>query len=234
MSRHLVLVEDDPTIRELVAEKLKTRGFEVDSFDSAAPLMDGEARGDLYIVDVMLKGDATGLDLCRELRKTTPTLPILILSALSEPTDRIEGLKSGADDYLGKPFEMDELILRIEGMLRRQSWYGNLPTESAVFHWDGNSVNFQTLQARKGDKGFSLGQREGMILKLLIEKEGEVVSRDEILDQVWGYAVFPSARTVDNFILRLRKLFEDEPSTPKYIHSVRGLGYRFTSGQKNI
>lgn len=231
MSHHLVLVEDDPTIRELVANKLRTRGFEVDSFDSATPLMDGRPKGDLYIVDVMLKGDATGLDLCKVLRSQTPTLPILILSALSEASDRIEGLKSGADDYLGKPFEMDELILRIEGMLRRQSWYGNLPQERTVFQWADNSVDFQTLAASKGRETFTLGQREGMILKLLIEREGEVVSRDEILDQVWGYAVFPSARTVDNFILRLRKLFEDEPSAPKYIHSVRGLGYRFTSGK---
>lgn len=232
MSAKLILVEDDPTIRELVAEKLRTRGFAVDAFDSAASLMTGEVTADLFIVDVMLKGSQSGLDLCRSLRSRAPTLPILILSALSDASDRIEGLKSGADDYMGKPFEMDELLLRIEGMLKRSSWYERFPRDSSVFQWAENAINFQTLQGRHGKSTFVLGQREGMILKLLVEKEGEVVSRDEILDQVWGYAVFPSARTVDNFILKLRKAFEDEPGTPKYIHSVRGQGYKFTSGSK--
>jgi len=231
---HLVLVEDDPTIRELVAARFKKHGFTVDTFDSATPLMtEVPIPADLYVVDVMLKGSSTGLDLCRWLRAKSPMIPILILSALSEANDRIEGLRSGADDYLGKPFEMDELLLRIDGMLRRRSWYGKFPSDQSTFTWDDNMINFQTLQGSKGGNSFLLGQREGMILKLLVEREDEVVSRDEILDQVWGYSVFPSARTVDNFILRLRKLFEVEPSEPQYIHSVRGLGYKFTSGKKS-
>jgi two-component system alkaline phosphatase synthesis response regulator PhoP len=228
----LVLIEDDPTIRELVARRLQSKGYTVSTFDHAEPLMNpgDKPLGDLFIVDIMLKGSTSGLDLCRTLRGKFPTLPILILSALSEATDRIEGLKSGADDYLGKPFEMEELFLRIEGMLRRSSWYGNFPNNQSLFLFGDCEVNFQTLQARKGSTRFTLGQREGMLLKLLIEREGEVVTRDEILDQVWGYAVFPSVRTVDNFILRLRKLFEDNPGEPVHIQSVRGQGYLFHSG----
>lgn len=232
MNPRLVVVEDDPTIREIVADRLKTEGFEVSTYASAQPLMEKTpAPAELYIIDIMLQGEQTGLDLCRKLRADSPMLPILILSALSEPSDRIEGLRSGADDYLGKPFEMEELLLRVSSMLRRTAWYERFPSNRTEHEWDHNRINFKTGQGSHGAESFVLGQRECMILKLLIEREGDVVSRDEILDQVWGYAVFPSARTVDNFIVRLRKAFEEEPSRPKYFHSVRGLGYKFTSGK---
>jgi two-component system alkaline phosphatase synthesis response regulator PhoP len=229
----LVLVEDDPTIRELVAEKLRQKGYQVDVTGQAEDLLGKEIQADLYIVDIMLRGRATGLDLCRDLRDRSATVPILILSALADASDRIEGLRSGADDYLAKPFEMEELLLRIDGMLKRRSWYGRLPAGGSVFTWGENSVDFTKLEGRRGDATFSMSQKECMLLKLLVEKEGQVVSRDEILNQVWGYNVFPSTRTVDNFILRLRRYFEKVPSNPKYLHSVRGMGYKFTSGSKS-
>ncbi|MSP19522.1 MAG: response regulator transcription factor [Bdellovibrionales bacterium] len=228
MGNRICLVEDDPTIRELVAEKLAQRGYAVDVFEQAELLIEiSDKKWDLYILDVLLAGETSGLELCLSLREKYPTLPILMLSALSEPSDRIEGLKVGADDYLTKPFEMEELLLRVDGMLKRRSWYAQLPSNLSVFEWDDKAIDFVKFEGRKGKDIFSLTQKECMLMKLLVEKEEQVVSRDEILNQVWGYDVFPSARTVDNFILRLRKLF-DNPGSPKYIHSIRGAGYKFS------
>ena len=225
----ICFVEDDPTIRELVSEKLRSKGYEVTTYDAAEPLLGKKVdEWELYLVDVMLRGKKTGLDLCQDLRSRSVTVPILILSALSEPNDRVEGLKQGADDYLAKPFEMEELLLRIEGMLKRRWWYARLPKETAIFTWADKQIDFVKFEGTNGGKQFSLSQKECMLMKLLIEKEGQVVSRDEVLNYVWGYNAFPSNRTVDNFIVRLRKFFEEEPSEPKYIHSVRGLGYKFT------
>jgi two-component system alkaline phosphatase synthesis response regulator PhoP len=222
------LVEDDPTIRELVADKLRQRGYYVDSFESAEEVHNViERRWELYILDIMLSGETSGLELCSILKRKQPTLPILLISALSEPNDRVEGLKVGADDYLTKPFEMEELLLRVEGMLKRRSWYSSLPSNLAIFDWDHCSVDFVRFEGRKGKQVFSLSQKECMLMKLLVEKENRVVTRDEILNQVWGYDVFPSSRTVDNFIVRLRKYFDD-PEAPKYFHSIRGAGYKFT------
>lgn len=225
----ICFIEDDPTILELVSEKLRSKGYEVATYEAAEPLMGQKVEEyDLYLVDVMLRGKKTGLDLCQDLRSRSVTIPILILSALSEPNHRVDGLKRGADDYLSKPFEMEELLLRIEGMLKRRLWYARLPKETALFSWADRQIDFVKLEGRSGGQTFSMTQKECMLMKLLIEKEGQVVSRDEVLNFVWGYDAFPSNRTVDNFIVRLRKFFEEEPSKPKYIHSVRGLGYKFT------
>jgi two-component system, OmpR family, alkaline phosphatase synthesis response regulator PhoP len=230
MSASLCLVEDDPTIRQFVASKLRDRGFSVDVYEESAPVLrDLETKSwDLFILDVLLPGDLSGLELCKRLRDREHTTPVLMLSALSDPADRIEGLKVGADDYLGKPFETEELLLRIDGMLKRRSWYGKLPRNSSQYEWNGCVIDFVKFEAAVNGKRFLLSQKECMLMKLLIEHEGEVVSRDEILDKVWGYNVFPSSRTVDNFILRLRRYF-DNPGSPRYIHSVRGMGYKFTS-----
>jgi two-component system, OmpR family, alkaline phosphatase synthesis response regulator PhoP len=225
------IVEDEPTIRELVAERLRNEGFDVDEFDSPASLDRARAEWpkiDLFVVDILFHGDRAGLEICSKLRAASPTLPVLILSALSEPLDRIEGLKAGADDYLTKPFEMEELLLRVRGMLKRRSWYAELPQQGSVFAWGSCSIDFVRLEGKKGSETFALTQKEAMLMKCLIQREGQVVGRDEILDKVWGYDVFPSSRTVDNFIVRLRKYFEERPGEPKHIHSVRGMGYKFT------
>lgn len=232
----LWFVEDDPTIRELVSERLRSRGYAVEPFESAEPVMEKireDQAADLYILDVLLQGEYSGLELCQRIREKYPSVPILFLSALSEPSDRIEGLRSGADDYLGKPFEMEELLLRVEGMLKRRSWYRSLPEDRADYAWGENSIDFLSFEGRRGFERFLLSEKECMLMKLLIEKTDCVVTRDEILDRVWGYNAFPSTRTVDNFILRLRKYFERDPHHPKYIHSVRGVGYKFTSGERN-
>lgn len=229
MNAKLCFVEDDPTIRELVSKKLGKFGFEVDVFEDAESVLALPFKWDLYILDVMLSGDTSGLQLCEEIRKSNASAPVLMLSALSDSSDRIDGLRVGADDYLTKPFEMEELLLRVQGMLRRRSWYGKLPKESSTHSWDGRSVDFLKLVGSNHENTFPLTQKEAMLMKLLIEREGDIVSRDEMLDRVWGYDVYPSSRTVDNFILRLRKYFEDEPANPRYLHSVRGMGYKFTS-----
>lgn len=234
MRAHICLVEDDSTIQELVKEKLQRKGFLVDAFDEAEALNRPFLPHDLYILDVMLQGDSSGLDLCDEIRKQHPEVPILILSALAEPQDRIEGLRLGADDYLGKPFEMEELILRVEGMLKRRQWYSLKPARGAVFRWDLCEIDFSNRFGKKAGEKFVLGQKECMIMKLLIENEGQTVSRDEILEKVWGYQVFPSNRTVDNFMVRLRKCFESDPAKPRYLHSVRGTGYRFISQSEGL
>lgn len=236
MKDQICLVEDDPTIRQFVGERLQKEGYLVDTFNSAEPVAEKIKDNyfwDLYILDILLEGSATGLDLCQLLKQSLPTVPILILSALSEPSDRIEGLKIGADDYLTKPFEMEELLLRVAGMLQRRTWYKALPKNSSTYRWGENRINFQNFEATSHSRKFQLSQKECMIMKLLIERENEVVARDEILNRVWGYNAFPSSRTVDNFILRLRKYFERVPSRPEHIHSVRGAGYKFTSEVEN-
>ncbi len=225
----ICLVEDDPAIGEFVSNKLKHSGFEVAAFSTADEVrVKGDRNYDLYILDWMLPGEMSGLQLCEWIRESSATVPVLILSALSDPGHRVEGLKVGADDYLSKPFEMEELLLRVNGMLRRRSWYGALPAEGSVYKWGGCSIDFERFTGTAEGRSFQLTQKECMLMKLLIENEGRVVSRDVVLDRVWGYHLFPSTRTVDNFVLRLRKYFEKEAGKPEHILSVRGLGYRFT------
>lgn len=229
MNARICLVEDDPVIREIVGKKLSQASYFVESFSEAEALSQKKPDFDLFILDVLLAGEKSGLDLCEEIRKSQPEVPILILSALSEPQNRIEGLRLGADDYLGKPFEMEELLLRVKGMLKRRQWYSAKPSRGSLFQWEAGEVDFTKRTAQTPRERVLLSQKECMILKLLIEKEGEVVHRDEILEKVWGYHLYPSNRTVDNFMVRIRKIFEPNPSQPKYFHSVRGEGYLFSS-----
>lgn len=234
MSARICLVEDDPTIRELVGEKLLGKGYQLESFSEAEAISRGFTDYDLFVLDVMLQGEQSGLELCEEIRKHNSEVPVLILSALSEPQDRIEGLRLGADDYLGKPFEMEELLLRVEGMLKRRQWYAMRPAKGSIFKWEAGEVDFSSRTVKTSTEKIQLSQKENMILKLLIEREGKTVSRDEILEKVWGYHLFPTNRTVDNFMVRLRKIFESNPAQPRYFLSVRGEGYRFTSKREEV
>lgn len=230
MTPRLCLVEDDPTIRELLSRRLERAGYTVDVFPEAKELLGRTTLEPyaLFLVDVLLDGEPAGLVLCRHLRALSPTVPILILSALSEASNRIEGLKDGADDYVTKPFEMEELLIRIEKMLLRSAWLRRNVDGDRQFAWDGISVDFASLEANVRGSTITLSPREAMLLRLLVELRGQVVSRDTILERVWGGDAFPSTRTVDNFLVRLRRYFEPEPKTPRYFHSVRGMGYKFT------
>jgi two-component system alkaline phosphatase synthesis response regulator PhoP len=157
--------------------------------------------------------------------------PVLFLSAKGQVEDRVQGLRAGGDDYLPKPFHLPEFLLRVENMLRRQDWgSGTLTGTNDTLRFGGHKVDFRTWTATlAGGRQEPLGERELKILKLFHERRGEVVSRDDILDGVWGDDAFPSSRTVDNFVVRLRRLFEPDAATPRYFHTVWGVGYRFVS-----
>lgn len=230
MTRHILVVEDEMHLAEGIRANLVAEGHKV----SIAP--DGEkalelwrAGGiDLVILDIMLP-KLDGFSVCEEIRKKGGQEPILFLTARNSPDDRVRGLELGGDDYLGKPFNLAELLLRVQAMLRRQEWYGVLPGSEPVVSVGTTKVDFRSYEVIEADGTRDLmTQKEAMILKLLVERDGEVVSREEILDRVWGYDVFPSTRTIDNFVVRVRKRFEKDPAHPRHFLTVRGVGYRYS------
>lgn len=227
--KRILVVEDEESLRETLVLNLELEGYEpvgASSGIEAAELLKNQ-HFDLAILDIMLPG-MNGLELCTSIRISGNTTPILMLTARDSPEDRIEGLRTGADDYLGKPFHLEELLLRIRNLLRRTE---SDPLEGPLapwLHFGENTVDFQTFEATTPRGTFSLTKKECALLRLLSERPGEVVSRSQILQIVWGYDVYPSTRTIDNFILNFRKHFEEDPKDPKHFHSVRGVGYRFT------
>ncbi len=230
MKKHILIVDDEEHLADALAHNLQFEGF------STTTAYDGEeglqlarrVQFDLVILDIMMP-KLDGLEVCKRLRATGSRVPILFLTARSADADRLLGLKVGADDYVAKPFLLEELILRIHGIFRRQEWYRSAPEEQEVFRFGDNEVNFLTYEAKTGDRTVRLTEKECMLIKLLVERRNQVVSREEILERVWGYRFTTSSRTIDNFIVRLRRYFEKDPKNPQYIFSVRGVGYRFTS-----
>ena len=222
----ILLVEDEVNISNLIKMNLELEDYEVVACSDGKKAVDYflRERFDLIILDIMLPG-LSGIEVCEQVRLYNPSIPILMLSARSEPDDRIKGLKTGADDYLTKPFVLEELLLRIEKLLQRAN--EELKTEMEEYNFGDNKIDFNTYNAI-GPKGeFKLTKKEVMLMRLLIERKNQVVSRKDILTAVWGYDVIPSTRTIDNFILMLRKSFEKNPSTPKHFISIRGVGYKF-------
>ncbi|MEN9639151.1 MAG: hypothetical protein RLZZ262_1019, partial [Bacteroidota bacterium] len=182
---------------------------------------------DLVILDVMLP-ELDGFAVCEQARLEGHTTPILFLSARGSGKDRVEGLRRGGDDYLAKPFELEELMLRVQKLITRKDDQARRLADLDEFTFGGNHVDFRSYQITdcRGGK-HELSRKEMMLLKLLITRKGLVVSREEILEKVWGYDIFPNSRTIDNFILTYRKHFEEDPKNPRHFHSVRGVGYRF-------
>jgi two-component system alkaline phosphatase synthesis response regulator PhoP len=227
---YILVVEDEAHLADGIRENLEAEGHTV------VVAEDGEQgletwrtqRIDLIILDVMLPR-RDGFSVCKAIRGAGGREPILFLTAKNSDDDRVRGLEAGGDDYLGKPFHLKELLLRVSAMLRRQAWYTRSSVSGAATLPNGHRVDFNsyTFVDRDGQAEV-LSQKEVMILKMLVERPGQVVSREDILDTVWGYDVFPSTRTVDNFIVRLRKRIESDPAQPRYIHTVRGVGYRYT------
>lgn len=229
-SARILVVEDEAHLAAGIRENFELEGYAVevagDGLDGLARIRDGGL--DLVVLDVMLPG-MDGFTVCETLRAEGIDVPILFLTARTTADDRVRGLEAGGDDYLPKPFHLKELLLRVAAMLRRRSWYGVLPGPGAEVRFGGNVVDFRTMKGKAWDGTEEmLTQKEAMILKALAERPGEVISREEILEKVWGYEIFPSTRTIDNFIVRLRKRFERDPEAPRHFHTVRGVGYRFT------
>jgi two-component system, OmpR family, alkaline phosphatase synthesis response regulator PhoP len=225
----ILLVEDEESIRDAVKLNLELEGYEVVSTGNGRKALDyiDSQHFDLLLLDVMLP-DVDGFTITEQVRLSNPDVPILILTAKDMAQDRVTGLKKGADDYLTKPFNLEELLLRVNILLRRSKRVRGEAPE--LYEFGDNTVNFGTFEAKtwRGEP-LVLTKKEAMLLKLLVERKDEVVSRNQILQAVWGYDVFPSTRTIDNFILAFRKYFEKDPKTPRYFHSMRGVGYKFTN-----
>ena len=227
----VLVVEDDPHLAAGVAENLRAEGYQVSTAADGELALTWLAQNGcaLIILDVMLPG-ADGLSVCRALRARGDTTPVLFLTARGDPADRVRGLEAGGDDYLAKPFHLQEFLLRVRAILRRWDWYRSASATSAtaVLRFGGNEVDFRAFRARAWNgEAQELTEKEAMILKVLAEHAGQIVSREDLLERVWGYDVFPSTRTVDNVILRLRKRFEKDPASPRHFLTVWGVGYRF-------
>ena len=229
--RTILVVEDEEHLAQGIAENLEAEGYRVAVIGDGKQALEAIRRGgqDLILLDVMLPG-LDGFTICETARREGIQTPVLFLTAKSSVDDRVQGLEAGGDDYLPKPFHLSELLARVKVILRRWSWYERATQTSAqVLRFGGNEFDFGSLQGRSWDGTLQpLTQKEAVILKVLAERVGEVVSCEELLDKAWGYELYPSTRTVDNFIVRLRKRFERDAQTPLHFHTVRGIGYRFT------
>jgi two-component system alkaline phosphatase synthesis response regulator PhoP len=227
---NILLVEDEENLHEALKLNLELEGYTVTSaYDGAAALqaVAGEYF-DLIILDVMLP-ELDGISVTETIRVKNSELPILILSAKSNSSDRVLGLKKGADDYLTKPFNLEELLLRVEKLIDKNKKLQEKESIGDTYQFGNNTIDFKAQEAI-GVTGetITLSKKEAQLLKLLIENKGEVVTREKILQIVWGYNVYPSTRTIDNFILSFRKYFEIDSRNPRHFHSVRGVGYKYT------
>ena len=225
----VLLVEDEENLHESLKMNLELQGYQVTSaFDGLQAMKAVQNEYfDLIILDVMLP-EVDGFSVTQNIRLTNTEVPILILSAKDTSADRVTGLKKGADDYLTKPFNLEELLLRVQKLIEKNKRLQKTSTVGETYSFGGNTVDFKAQQAvtARGEK-IELSKKEAMLLKLLIENKNEVVPREKILQSVWGYNVYPTTRTIDNFILSFRKYFEEDSRSPKYFHSVRGVGYRY-------
>jgi two-component system alkaline phosphatase synthesis response regulator PhoP len=229
-SRSILLVEDEENLHEALKLNLELEGFEVTSaFDGAAALKAVDAEYfDLIILDVMLP-EIDGIHVAETIRTHNNDVPILMLSAKNSSADRILGLKKGADDYLTKPFNLEELILRVQKLIEKNNKLKDRTSVGDVYSFGKNTIDFKAQEAvTKDGKKIQLSKKETMLLKLLIENKNEVVPREKILQVVWGYNVYPTTRTIDNFILNFRKYFEEDSRNPRYFNSVRGVGYKYS------
>lgn len=230
MEKRILLVEDEEHLIDAIKLNLELENFIVkvaEDGKKAIELWENQ-RFDLILLDVMLP-NVDGLTVCETIRLKDSEIPILILSAKGSSSDRIQGLKAGADDYLLKPFNLEELLLRIQILIKKgEKLRQTRPEINDRFQFGENWINFSTYDFNgiNGQSG-QLTARETQLLKLLIERKNEVVSRDTILELIWGVDVYPSTRTIDNYLLNFRKYFEKDPKSPEYFHSVRGIGYKF-------
>ena len=230
MKKRILLVEDEEHLHEAIKMNLEMESYDVVSVFKGKEALDKfrQGRFDLVVLDVMLP-EVNGFDICQTIRLEDNHTPILFLTAKNSAQDRIKGLKIGGDDYLAKPFNLEEFLLRVQKLLQRTAKVESLDVELDSYKIGGCSINFKSFEVLDEDGIMhQLTQRQIKLLKLLIDKKDEVVSRQEILEKVWGYDVYPSTRTIDNVILSFRKIFEKNVEPNTYLKSVRGVGYKFT------
>ncbi len=225
----ILLVEDEKNLLSTIKLNLELDGYEVIAFMNAEEAWQ-RFKGmqfNLIILDVTLPG-MSGYQLCEQIRKIDKKTPVLFLTSRSSPEDRISGLKLGADDYLGKPFHLEELLLRVKSLLKRSNSDGET-NGVEEYRFGKCSINFKTYEIKTKDgETKELSKREIDLLKLLVERKNEVIPREMVLKEVWGYDAIPSTRTIDNHIVNFRKYFENDPKNPLHFHSIRGVGYKFT------
>jgi DNA-binding response OmpR family regulator len=223
--KRILIVEDDKAILRGLADSLKAEHFEIEtSSDGEEGLGFAKRRKyDLILLDVMLPG-INGFDICRQLRSEKVKTPILMLTGKGEEIDKVMGLELGADDYVTKPFSIKELLARIKALLRRQA---DIHTSMDEASFGDVYVDFKKQEAARGKKKIDLTAKEFQLLKYFVEREGEVISRDQLLDSVWGYDSLPTTRTVDNYILSLRKKIEKNPAKPTHLLTIHTAGYKF-------
>jgi two-component system, OmpR family, alkaline phosphatase synthesis response regulator PhoP len=226
MKRRIMVVEDDAHLADGLQINLELEGYQPLLAESAEVGLELWKRGgvDLILMDIMLPG-MDGFELCRLIRREGDRVPILFLTARSAGQDRIRGLDEGGDDYITKPFELNELLARIKSIFRRQDWFRGQEAPDSL-KIGRAEVNLRAFQATTEEGVIDLKEKEIMILRLLKEHQGEPVDRETILDRVWGFGAYPTTRTVDNFILALRKIIEEDPKQPRHILTVHGVGYR--------
>ena len=226
MKKKILIIEDEEDLVKGLKINLVDEGYEVDyAFKGKEGL--GKAlleKPDLILLDIMLPG-IDGLEICKELRRNKVDIPILMLTAKGEEIDKVIGLEIGADDYILKPFSIRELLARIKAHLRREN--RSVETVPGVFQLGSMKIDFEHYKVIRKDDEIDLTSLEVDVLRYLISRDGKVVSRDDLLDKIWGYEKYPTTRTIDNHILKLRKKIELDPNHPRHILTVYGGGYRF-------
>jgi two-component system, OmpR family, alkaline phosphatase synthesis response regulator PhoP len=230
MKKRVLLVEDEPGLVMTLTDRLSEEGYEVESAANGRLAFERTAVKpfDLIILDVMLPY-GSGFDVCQGLRNRGIKTPVLMLTAKSQVIDKVLGLKLGADDYMTKPFEMIELLARLEALLRRASGADRMPSPDGVFRFGDIIVSFRSTEVLRGGKPLRVSAREFKLLGHFIENIGRTFTRDQLLNAVWGYDAIVFTRTVDVHVAWLRQKIEPDPRHPQYIHTVHGYGYRFTT-----
>ena len=227
MKKHIIVVEDDAHIRLGLCDALRAEGYEVSDCrdgSEAGPLIKN-ARPDLVILDVMLPGKS-GFDLCRDIRARKDRVPILMLSAKGQEIDKVVGLELGADDYVTKPFSLRELLARVQALLRRAGTTGKANELPAEIAFGKVRIDGKALRGKRGKEQFELTPRELKVLAVLFRERGNAVSRDALLNEVWGIDYYGTTRTLDQLIVKLRQKIEDVPGEPRHLLTVHTLGYR--------
>ena len=234
MSR-ILIVEDEQHLADGLRFNLEAEGYSVETVDTGEAGIERLRSGkyDLLVLDIMLPG-RDGFSVMSELRDTGELIPTLMLTARSRPEDVLRGFEAGADDYLPKPFELPILTARIRGLLRRSSWnQQRVNSGGDVYEFSGRTIDFDKLELHVGERTLQLTLMEANLFRYLIQHESKAVSRRSMLEQVWGLREDTDTRAIDNFIVRLRKYIEEDPTQPRHLLTVRGIGYKFVANPRH-